>query len=87
MRFWRERQFERHLAPATVRTSLAFWAFFVRRPWLYGIATDLAARALAFVGRTRGRFRWLPLAGGWTDARDFPAPQGATFQSQWRRRR
>lgn len=87
MRFWREREFERQLSPATVRTGLALWAFFARRPWLYGIATDLAARALALVGRAHGRFRWLPFARGWTDQRDFPAPQGATFQSQWRRRR
>ena len=87
MRFWREREFERQLSPATVRTGLALWAFFARRPWLYGIATDLAALALALVGRAHGRFRWLPFARGWTDQRDFPAPQGATFQSQWRRRR
>ena len=87
MRFWREREFERQLSPATVRTGLALWAFFARRPWLYGITTDLAARALALVGRAHGRFRWLPFARGWTDQRDFPAPQGATFQSQWRRRR
>ena len=87
MRFWREREFERQLSPATVRTGLALWAFFARRLWLYGIATDLAARALALVGRAHGRFRWLPFARGWTDQRDFPAPQGATFQSQWRRRR
>jgi L-lactate dehydrogenase complex protein LldF len=87
MRFWREREFERQLSPATVRTGLALWAFFARRPWLYGIATDLAARALALAGRAHGRFRWLPFARGWTDQRDFPAPQGATFQSQWRRRR
>ena len=87
MLFCREREFERQLSPATVRTGLALWAFFARRPWLYGIATDLAARALALVGRAHGRFRWLPFARGWTDQRDFPAPQGATFQSQWRRRR
>jgi L-lactate dehydrogenase complex protein LldF len=87
MRFWREREFERHLSPATVRAGLKFWAFFARRPWLYGVATDLAARGLALLGRTRGRFRFLPLARGWTDTRDFPAPQGATFQALWRRRR
>ena len=28
MRSWREREFERHLSPATVRGGLAFWAFF-----------------------------------------------------------
>jgi L-lactate dehydrogenase complex protein LldF len=87
MRFWRERQFERHLSPATVRAGLSFWAFFARRPWLYGLATDVAARALALMSGERGRFRWLPLARGWTAARDLPAPQGATFQAQWRRRR
>ncbi|HSM19938.1 MAG TPA: lactate utilization protein LutB domain-containing protein, partial [Hyphomicrobiales bacterium] len=35
----------------------------------------------------RGRFRKLPFAGGWTDHRDLPAPQGRTFQQLWRRRR
>ena len=86
MRFWREREFERHLSPATVRAGLSFWAFFARRPRLYGFATDLAARVLALMSGARGRFRWLPLARGWTGRRDFPAPQGATFQARWRRR-
>jgi L-lactate dehydrogenase complex protein LldF len=48
----------------------------------------MAARVLAGVGKfAGGRFRWLPLASGWTRHRDFPAPQGATFQTQWRKRR
>jgi L-lactate dehydrogenase complex protein LldF len=87
MRHWREREFERHLSPATVRSGLAFWGYFARRPKLYGLATSLAARLLALLGKRRGRFSWLPLAGGWTKHRDFPAPQGETFQSQWRARR
>ena len=41
------------------------------------------ARCISF-GRARGRFSSLPFAGGWTRYRDLPAPQGATFQSQWR---
>jgi len=84
MRAWREREFERHLSPATVRSGLAFWAAFARRPRLYGIATGIAMRFLAMFGRGRGRFGWLPLAWGWTRHRDFPSPQGATFQQQWR---
>jgi L-lactate dehydrogenase complex protein LldF len=87
MRSWREREFERHLSPATVRAGLTFWAFFVKRPWLYGFATALAARALAYLGKTTGRFKWLPFASGWTRHRDLPAPQGATFQRQWKVRK
>ena len=30
---------------------------------------------------------FLPLARGWTRYRDFPAPEGATFQTQWKRAR
>jgi len=87
MRAWREREFERHLSPATVRSGLAFWAAFARRPRLYGAATGIAMRLLALIGRGKGRFSWLPLASGWTRFRDFPSPQGATFQQQWRARR
>jgi L-lactate dehydrogenase complex protein LldF len=87
MRSWREREFERHLSPATVRGGLAFWAFFAKRPALYGLATALASRVLWLFGRSGGRFRRLPFATGWTRHRDFPAPQGATFQAQWRRRK
>jgi L-lactate dehydrogenase complex protein LldF len=86
MRSWREREFERHLSPATVRSGLAVWAFFAKRPRLYGVATAMAARLLNWAGGTRGRFSWLPLASGWTRHRDFPAPQGETFQSRWKRR-
>jgi L-lactate dehydrogenase complex protein LldF len=84
MRAWREREFERHLSPATVRGGLAFWAFFAKRPRLYALATAMAAFWLALVGQFRGRFHWLPLARGWTQHRDFPAPEGRTFQAQWR---
>ena len=87
MRSWREREFERHLSPATVRGGLRFWAFFAKRPALYRLATALASRVLWLFGRSAGRFRRLPFAVGWTRHRDFPAPQGATFQAQWRRRR
>jgi L-lactate dehydrogenase complex protein LldF len=87
MRTWREREFEQHLSPATARAGLAFWGFFAKRPRLYGIATAMAARLLARAGRARGRFSWLPFASGWTRHRDFPAPQGGTFQAQWNRER
>lgn len=84
MRFWRDRAFARHLAPATQRAGLAAWALVAKRPRLYRLLTGLAVRALAWLGRKEGRFRRLPLATGWTKHRDFPTPQGRTFQSQWR---
>ena len=87
MRHWREREFERHLTPKGVRQGLAVWSFVARRPRLYRRLTALANRALALFGRAEGRYRSLPLAGGWTRFRDFPAPPaGGTFQAQWKRR-
>ena len=86
MRHWREREFERHLSPPRFRLGLAVWAFFARRPWLYRHSTSLAMRALARLGRRSGGFSQLPMAAGWTAAREFPAPQGASFQTQWRER-
>ncbi len=86
MRHWREREFERHLSPATTRSGLALWAFFAKRPWLYGLAARTGMLALGWLGKAKGHFTSLPLAGGWTDYRDLPAPQGDTFQALWRNR-
>lgn len=84
MRHWREREFERGLNPATARYGLKFWAFFARRPALYRMATNIAIPLLSLVSGRRHRFRRLPLAGGWTKHRDFPAPENRTFMQQWR---
>jgi L-lactate dehydrogenase complex protein LldF len=84
MRHWREREFERQLSPAPVRYGLGFWEFFANRPTLYRFATDMTARAMHFAAFGKGRFSWAPFAGGWTRYRDLAAPEGATFQSQWR---
>jgi L-lactate dehydrogenase complex protein LldF len=86
MRHWREREFERHLSPKGVRAGLALWAFLAKRPALYHLLTGMAAPVLAMLGRGRGRFARLPLAGGWTAHRDLPAPQGRTFRQLWARR-
>jgi L-lactate dehydrogenase complex protein LldF len=86
MRHWREREFERHLTPRTVRQGLAIWAYVARRPKLYRRLTGFANRLLALFGRATGRYRALPLAGAWTRFRDFPAPpSGGTFHAQWAR--
>ncbi|MCB1490574.1 MAG: lactate utilization protein, partial [Rhodobiaceae bacterium] len=87
MRNWREREFERHLNPNGARTGLRTWAYFAKRPRLYHFATSIAMPLLSrWIGR-RGRAQTLPLAGGWTGHRDLPAPQGATFQQQWKKKK
>ena len=83
MRHWREREFERHLTPAATRRGLALWAWFARRPALYRLVTRAGVAGLGTFGRKRGRFRHMPLAGGWTDGRDLPAPEGATFFARY----
>jgi L-lactate dehydrogenase complex protein LldF len=88
MRHWREREFERHLTPKAMRQGLALWSWMARRPRLYRTLTGWSNRLLALFGRADGRYGSLPLAGGWTRFRDFPAPQpGGTFHAQWRRRK
>ncbi|HZT51899.1 MAG TPA: LutB/LldF family L-lactate oxidation iron-sulfur protein, partial [Stellaceae bacterium] len=87
MRHWRERAFERRIAPRAERWGLGLWAFVARRPALYRLASAMAARGLGWAGRGRGRFRALPLAGGWTGKRDLPAPEGRSFMSLWAERR
>jgi L-lactate dehydrogenase complex protein LldF len=86
MRHWREREFERNLTPTVQRWGIKAWAFAARRPALYRLMTGPALRVMAWMGRRAGRFRKLPLAAGWTDHRDFPAPEGPSFQALWRRR-
>jgi L-lactate dehydrogenase complex protein LldF len=85
MRHWREREFERHLSPAAMRAGLGVWSWFARRPGLYRFVTRVAALALGGLGRRRGRFTSLPLAGGWTAGRDLPAPEGDTFFARYAR--
>ena len=85
MRHWREREFERHLSPVTVRYGLGLWAFFAKRPALYRPATRLAMGLLGLIGRSSGKFKSLPFASGWTNYRDLPAPSGETFQAQWKK--
>jgi L-lactate dehydrogenase complex protein LldF len=83
MRHWREREFERHLTPAGIRGNLGAWAFLARRPGLYRLATRAAMGALGLLGRGKGAFRSLPLAGGWTGGRDLPVPEpGGTFMAR-----
>jgi L-lactate dehydrogenase complex protein LldF len=86
MRHWRERQHEQKLSPPSARYGLALWAFVARHPRLYHLGARLVVGLLGRIGRRRGRFASLPLAGGWTVSRDLPAPEGRTFQAAWQAR-
>jgi L-lactate dehydrogenase complex protein LldF len=82
----RRQQFESGLTPKPIRWALQSWATLAKRAKLYHLAMRIGIALLSLLGRQRGALGWLPLAGGWTDTRDLPAPQGRTFQQAWRSR-
>ena len=84
LRALRRRQFEDGLGSRRARLGLAAWGWLARRPGLYRRLVGIGVRVLSLLAR-RGRFRRLPFASGWTEARDLPAPSGRTFLSAWRR--
>jgi L-lactate dehydrogenase complex protein LldF len=86
LRYWREREYAAKLNPPAWRAGLSLWAWLAQRPVLYRLVAETAIRALGWAGARRGRFRALPLAAGWTSARDMPAPEGRTFHSLWAER-
>ena len=87
MRAFRAQEFEKGLTPSAARRGLAAWRYVGARPRLFRAVTGFMNRTMALLGRARGNFAWLPLAAGWTDHRDMPAPEpGGTFQAQWARR-
>ena len=83
MRHWREREFLEKLNPPVWRAGLVLWAWLARGPSVYHALVEIAGRVLGWLSRDRGRFRALPLAAGWTVARDLPAPEGRSFHSLW----
>jgi L-lactate dehydrogenase complex protein LldF len=86
LRYWREHEFAKKLTPPVWRSGLSLWSWVVQRPTLYHAIVELASRVLGWAGGRRGRFRSLPLAGGWTAVRDMPAPEGRSFHSLWAER-
>jgi L-lactate dehydrogenase complex protein LldF len=81
LRKLREQQFARGLRPWRERFGLALWARAALRPKLYGWLAAAGARVLAWLGGRKRFIRDLPGVRGWTEQRDFPAPQGRTFRS------
>ncbi len=86
MRHWRAVEYGRGLAPKAITRGLALWAFAAKRPALYRLGASIAARVLKLLGRG-GSVRAVPVRNGWFAVRDFPVPEGQTFQQQWRARK
>ncbi len=86
MRYWRGREYTSGIAPKAMTAGLGVWAFLAKRPALYRMVATIAARGLKLCGR-KGRVHALPLMHNWLLVRDFPAPEGSTFQSLWAKRK
>ena len=87
MRHWRERAFEQGHQSSLQTMALKAWAFLAKRPKLYNPLMALGIRAFSLISPKSGRFKSLPFAGGWTRHRDLAAPEGRTFQEQWKAKR
>jgi len=87
LRELREQQFARHLRPWRERAGFRLWAWLAAHPGLYALATRVASRMLAAMGGRGRLIHRLPLAGGWTDGRDMPAPAGKTFRELYAQRK
>jgi len=86
LRKHRQATFERQLVSRTSRYGINVWAALATRPSLYKVFTRAVIVGLSRMGRRRGRFKRLPLAGGWTSSRDLPAPQGkSTFMALYKK--
>ena len=85
MRHWRAVEYARGLAPRSITAGLGVWAFAAKRPALYRFGASVMAWFLRLTGRG-GTVHALPLMKGWFAVRDFPVPQGKTFQAQWKAR-
>jgi L-lactate dehydrogenase complex protein LldF len=86
LRELRHMQHQQDITPVMQQRALKVWRYVATRPKLYHVLEQIGARVLSGLAR-HGRIRRLPLAGGWTDSRDLPAPAGRTFLELWQGKR
>jgi L-lactate dehydrogenase complex protein LldF len=87
MRYWREHDYALSRRSELPQRALRLWAWLALRPSLYHRAARFGTTVLRLVSGAKGLPRSLPFASGWTKHRDFPAPEGGTFQAQWAKRK
>lgn len=68
------------------RTAYRCWAWVLRSPRTYRLATWLSSRTVGWWASRNGWLGRLPGGlRGWTNSRDFPAPAPSRFRDWWRR--
>jgi L-lactate dehydrogenase complex protein LldF len=75
----------RHSNNTWERWAYALWAQVLKRPWLYRLATRLAAVVLRSLANDERLSRLPGLGAGWTVVRDFPAPAKRSFRDWWKK--
>lgn len=85
LREHRRKHWDQNLPAKSERFALGIWAWLAKKPALYHALTNISIRLMSAVGRKKGVISKLPLAGGWTNKRDLPAPQSETFMSAWKK--
>ncbi len=75
--------FERGMVDWKSRIGLTMWRYLSAHPLLFRVSLNLGSRVLQLLGGKKGSIRKLPMGGGWTNAKDFPAASGRSFVSRW----
>lgn len=81
LRGWRDRSWRDGLEPGGVRAGIGVWRFVVQHPALYRLGVRIALPMMRLFAK-KGWIASMPLAGGWTRHRDFPAPARRSFMDQ-----
>lgn len=84
LRNLRMKQLELGMKPRQETALIRIWAWLALHPKVYALATKIAVRFMGLLGGKERLLHRLPGASGWTDGRDFPAPQGRTFREMYR---
>ncbi|MCP5141173.1 MAG: lactate utilization protein [Chromatiales bacterium] len=84
IRAMRVREHESHVNHVAERWVFRQWAWWAKRPRLYGWALRKKARWLRRLARPGGALRKLPVWSGWFRSRDLPTPQGRTLRDLMR---
>jgi L-lactate dehydrogenase complex protein LldF len=86
LRGWRAKSWRGEMEPATTQRAIKLWAFAAARPKLYRLGQTFALPLIRLFAKG-GWISSMPLASGWTSARDLPKPPTSSFMAQYARRK